>query len=200
MNGLRIDPPPPARFTVGVMGSSADEHDDLAKPLGELQARLGVNLLTGGGRGVMTAVSRAFVRSPRVTGICIGVIPCLDAQHRTECRPGYPNPFVELPIFTHLHETGARGKENLSRNHINILSSNVIVASPGGPGTASEAALALEYERPAITYCGEHKQAANFPESIPCANSLAEVEMFIERHRNGDQSPATSPTGERLTS
>jgi predicted Rossmann-fold nucleotide-binding protein len=51
-----------AEQTVGVMGSGTHEHDALGREIGQLLARLGVNLLTGGGPGVMTSVSRAFVQ------------------------------------------------------------------------------------------------------------------------------------------
>ena len=45
---------------VGVMGSGSHPHADLAEPLGRWLAAQGVHLLTGGGAGVMEAVSRAF--------------------------------------------------------------------------------------------------------------------------------------------
>src|ERR1700740_3588200 len=109
--------------TVGVMGSGTDEHDSLARDVGKLLARLGVNLLTGGGRGVMTSVSRAFVQSSERRGICIGIIPCASERERTKPKDGYPNPYVELPIYTHLPYSGSRGKDDLSRNHINVLPS-----------------------------------------------------------------------------
>ena len=141
-----------ARHTVGVMGSGVDEHDDLARPIGELLADLGVNLLTGGGHGVMTAVSRAYVRSPRASGISIGVIPCASLADRGGRKPGYPNPFVELPIFTHLPLSGDEGTADLSRNHINVLTSDAIVALPGGDGTASEVALARRYGKPVMLF------------------------------------------------
>jgi predicted Rossmann-fold nucleotide-binding protein len=51
--------------TVGVMGSGTDEYEELAREVGELLAQLGVNLLTGGGRGVMRSVSRAFTQTTR---------------------------------------------------------------------------------------------------------------------------------------
>ena len=38
------------------------------------------------------------------------------------------NRFVELPIRTHLHLSGAQGTELASRNHINVLSSDVVIA------------------------------------------------------------------------
>ena len=60
----------------------------------------------------------------------------------------YPNPFVEVPIFTHLPGGGAGTDDALTRNHINILSSDFVVLLPGGPGTALEAALARAYRKP----------------------------------------------------
>jgi len=171
--------PPVAAITVGVMGSGAEEHNALAEPLGELLARLGVNLLTGGGPGVMTSVSRSFTRSSRTTGVCIGVIPCLDAAHRNVPKPGYPNPFVELPIFTHLALSGTLGWENQSRNHINVLSSNLIVALPGGAGTHSEVELALTYSRPVALFHGEAAEPEPFPAVIPRLKRIDEVEAWL---------------------
>ena len=74
--------------TVGVIASGADEQDGPARPVGRLLAELGVNLLTGGGRGVMRSVSRAFTQAPRSRGICIGIIPC--ASERERGRPTKP--------------------------------------------------------------------------------------------------------------
>jgi uncharacterized protein (TIGR00725 family) len=141
-----------ATFTVGVMGSGVDEHDTLARPIGELIAALGANLLFGGGAGVMTAVSRAYVGSARSTGICIGIIPCASETERGIPKPRYPNRFIELPIFTHLPLSGEDGASDLSRNHINVLSSNVVVALPGGSGTESEIALAQRYSKPVTRF------------------------------------------------
>ena len=70
------------RATIGVIGSGLDEHEELARPVGALLAELGLNLLTGGGGGVMTSVSRAFTEAPRRSGICIGVIPCRSEEDR----------------------------------------------------------------------------------------------------------------------
>ncbi len=84
------------RPIVGVMGSGSDEQTDLAEPLGHLLARLQVHLLTGGGRGVMNAVSRAFARTPDRDGSVIGIIPCREDDPRSP-RSGYPNEWVEIP-------------------------------------------------------------------------------------------------------
>ena len=133
-----------AEQTVGVMASGTDEHPRLAPDVGALLASLGVNLLTGGGRGVMTSVSRAFTAAPRAKGICIGVLPCASLDDRVVPKDGFPNAFVELAIHTHLPFSGPDGRHDLSRNHINVLSCVAIVALPGSEGTASEVSLALE--------------------------------------------------------
>jgi uncharacterized protein (TIGR00725 family) len=171
--------------TVGVMGSGTNEHDALGRDIGELLARLGVNLLTGGGRGVMTSVSRAFVQGSRNRGICIGIIPCFSETERAKPRDGYPNQYVELAIYTHLPHSGPRGKEDLSRNHINILSSVAVIALPGEHGTATEVSLAVDYKKPVIAYSPERQLVEHFPRSVPRATSLREVEEFLGRHLSG---------------
>jgi uncharacterized protein (TIGR00725 family) len=174
--------------TVGVIGSGTNEHDTLGRDVGELLARLGVNLLTGGGRGVMTSVSRAFVQASGNRGVCIGIIPCFSESERSRPKDGYPNQYVELAIYTHLPHSGPRGKEDLSRNHINILSSVAVIALPGEHGTASEVSLAIDYKRPVIAYSREKHLVELFPESVPRATTLREVEEFLGRH-------LTSPDG-----
>ena len=171
-----------ANQTVGVMGSGTDEHDALGREIGKLLAGLGVNLLTGGGRGVMTSVSRAYVQAPRSRGICIGVIPCFSESERSRPRDGYPNPFVELPIYTHLPYSGPRGKDDMSRNHINILSCVAIIALPGEQGTATEVSLAVDYKKPVIAYSPLMHLVEHFPKSVGRATTLREVEEFLGRH------------------
>lgn len=60
---------------VGVMGSGASEWIDLGTALGELLASMDVHLLTGGGKGVMTSVSRAFSQVTNRQGLVLGIIP-----------------------------------------------------------------------------------------------------------------------------
>jgi predicted Rossmann-fold nucleotide-binding protein len=86
-------------------------------------------------------------------GIAIGIVPgSLDAEGRYTVRRGYPNPWVELAVYTHLPRSGAKGMDMLSRNHINVLSADAVVALAGGPGTQSEIALALRYRIPLIAF------------------------------------------------
>ena len=169
--------------TVGVMGSGENEHKELAKGLGELLASLEVNLLTGGGGGVMKSVSRAFTEVPhRTRGICIGIIPCRSEDDRKTPREGYPNEFVELAIYTHLPFSGPFGKHDLSRNHINVLSCSAIVALPGGEGTKTEVSLARDYGKPLIAYARDLSQVSSFPEAVARAKDLEEVKRFLRTH------------------
>jgi uncharacterized protein (TIGR00725 family) len=165
--------------TIGVMGSGTDEYDDLARPLGALLAELGVNLLTGRGKGVMTAVSRAFVGDLRRRGICIGVVPCASKADRATPKAGYPNAFVELAIFTHLPYSGEQGTDDLSRNHVNVLSCAAIVALPGGPGTAAEVELAIRYRKPVVVYSPNAELVRHFPGCLTPADRIDSVERFL---------------------
>ena len=135
---------------VGVMGSGVRAHRSLAAPLGRGLARMGVHLLTGGGGGVMASVARAFAETESRAGLVVGVLPGCAESVGGAAPPGYPNPWVELAVRTHLDARGAGGSSSMSRNHVNVLSSDVVVALPGGDGTASEVALALRYGRPLV--------------------------------------------------
>ncbi len=174
-----------AKVTIGVMGSGSEEHEALAAHVGKLLARLQVNLLTGAGGGVMTSVSRAFVEAKPETGISIGIVPCAGIDHRAERKPGYPNELVQLAIDTHLPYSGSRGKDDLSRNHINVLSSAAIVALPGGDGTVSEVELALKYRKPIVAFCADPSQVASFPTEVRRLTRIGEVEAFLREVLNG---------------
>ena len=173
---------PPGKITIGVIGSGKDEHADLTEQIGRLLAKLEVNLLTGAGGGVMTSVSHAYVSSPRVCGICIGIVPCANKDHRETPKKGYPNKYVELPIFTHLPYSGINGQDDLSRNHINILSSSAVIALPGGDGTASEVELAIKYKIPIIAFASNESLLAKFNKEVKRAFKIADVEAFLTKH------------------
>ena len=181
---------------VGVMGSGTRTHDGLAAPLGRGLARMGVHLLTGGGGGVMTAVSRAFARVEDRAGLVVGVLPGGVGDGRgnggerggTELAgpppPGYPNPWVELAIRTHLAARGAAGDTPDSRNHVNVLSSDVVVALPGGAGTASEVELALRYGRPLVVLGvaeGAAERAAPGTGRVHATNQVSQALSLVRR-------------------
>src|SRR5438093_8652001 len=175
------------RRLVAVIGSG-HVADPRCEEVGRLIATLGFDLLTGGGRGVMQAVSRAFFETPARRGLVVGVIPgSIERIERLERRePGgvdytlrddYPNEWVEIAICTHLPDSGSEGTLKSSRNHINVLSADAIVAFPGQEGTNAEIWLSTQYAVPAIAY-GDHRDGA--PYGIPLARSLGELRRFLE--------------------
>lgn len=151
---------------VAVVGSGSEAHEPLAAEVGRLLAGEGVHLCCGGGGGVMEAVCRAFVTAPGSRrGLAIGVLPGNIEEGRHEPRPGYPNPWVELPMHSHLPLSGITGTSAMSRNHLIILSAAAVVALPGGAGTLSEISLARMYGKPWIAFAeGPHQ----FPDALEC--------------------------------
>lgn len=122
------------RFIVGVMGPAKAKKKDLdhARLLGELIARRGWVVLTGGRDvGVMDAACEG---AKRVGGsLTVGVLPsAVDKVSR----------HVDVAIMT---EMGS------ARNNINVLSSDVVVACGlSGSGTVSEVALAVKASKSVI--------------------------------------------------
>ena len=177
------------RRKVVVVIGSGQVADPNSAAVGRLVAMLGFDLLTGGGRGVMEAVSRAFHETEPRKGIVIGVVPAtVEGLELIEDRTaadvqyvlpsGYPNPWVELAVYTHLPDTGAQGASRFSRNHINVLSADAIVALPGREGTRSEIWLARQYGVPLIAF-GEHHEA--MPPGVTVARTLEDVRDLLLR-------------------
>jgi uncharacterized protein (TIGR00725 family) len=146
---------------VAIIGSGDPAHGnpELAAAVGRLVAEMGFHLLTGGGRGVMADASRGFTSVPDRPGLALGIIPRPTTGE--EAKAGYPNPWVELPILTHLAGRLGPGGED-SRNPINVLTAWRIVALPGGEGTRAEIRLALRYERPVLAVTEETRDEAGF--------------------------------------
>ncbi|MEW6130267.1 MAG: TIGR00725 family protein [Acidobacteriota bacterium] len=122
-------------FIVGVMGAGEDasrEELQMAFRLGELIARQGWVLLTGGrNAGVMHAASRG---AKSIAGsLTIGILP----DRKSEISK-----YVDVAIITDIGQ---------ARNNINVLSSDVVVACGArGAGTISEIALAIKNHKPVI--------------------------------------------------
>jgi predicted Rossmann-fold nucleotide-binding protein len=127
-----------------------------AKAVGTMVAELGCNLITGGGPGSMAHVARAFCETPNRAGRSIGVIPgsanLAAVTHLGEvgkltyaAKKDYPNPWIEIPIFTHLGGGDPKGKD--SRNILNVASADILVALAGGRGTQAELELALALDK-----------------------------------------------------
>jgi len=121
---------------VGIMGSHREDSRALeeARILGKAVAARGHVLLTGGGTGVMRAASEGACRAG---GLVLAVLP----NERRQPMEGYPNEFVDLPIYTGLSD---------GRNVINGKTPHAIIALEGGPGTLSEIAIALKSGTPVI--------------------------------------------------
>lgn len=166
------------RPIVGVMGSGTSAHVDRCAPLGRWLAEQGFHLLTGGGGGVMEAVSRAFHEVESREGLVIGVLPAANAGAAT-APPGYPNDWVELSVRTHLHLSGKDGTDLASRNHINVLTADVVVALPGAWGTRSEVELALRYDIPLVAYLQSRTEIPQLPKTVPVVTNLDGVKAFI---------------------
>ncbi len=164
---------------VGVMGSGSRPHRERSQRVGKWLARQGVHLLTGGGSGVMAEVSRAFCEVQPREGCVIGVIPCIDANQPRIPKPGYPNPWVEIPVFTHLPVSGPAGTELLSRNHINVLMSTLVIALPGSEGTASEVELAVRYETPVIAYLDSPDQIQGLATPVRIEPDWERLKQFV---------------------
>lgn len=116
------------RKVIGVMGSGRPLDEAacaLAHRLGAMVASRGWVLLTGGtASGVMDAAS---LGAHEAGGLVIGVLRSDDGAEAST--------HVDVAIRTGMGD---------ARNIINVLSSDVVIALPGGSGTISEVALALK--------------------------------------------------------
>jgi uncharacterized protein (TIGR00725 family) len=120
-------------FIVGVMGGGSATEADIrqAYRLGRLIAENGWILLNGGRRsGIMAASARGAAEAG---GLTVGILP--------DDHKGQMAEHIQIPILTGMGS---------ARNYINVLSSDVVVACPGGAGTLSEIALALKHRKTVI--------------------------------------------------
>jgi len=118
---------------IGVMGggNASLKDTEAAYLLGSLIAKQGWILLNGGrNAGIMEASAKG---AGDQGGLTVGILPDDNYSMVSE--------YIQIPILT--------GMGN-ARNCINVLSSNVVVAFPGGAGTISEIALALKYGKTVI--------------------------------------------------
>ena len=121
------------QLIIGVMGGGHATAPDIqsAYDLGALIAGQGWILLNGGrNAGIMDASARG---AHEHGGITVGILP--DNSTRRVSR------YIQIPIVTGVGD---------ARNNINVLTSDIIVACPGGAGTISEIALALKNQKRVI--------------------------------------------------
>lgn len=166
------------RPVIGVMGSHSEPWDEYAEPLGQWIASQGFHLLTGAGQGVMLSVSRAFHAVPGRRGLVIGVVPSVLEKGRYLSKDGYPNEFVELAIYSPLGTFIGEDPHELSRNHINAMTSDALVCLPGAVGTRNEAELAVRLGKPAILF-GPEGAFEGFPPELTRTSHLQVVCAFL---------------------
>jgi len=102
--------------------------------LGDEIAKRGYIVLTGGGPGVMRAASEG---AHLAGGLVIAVLP----SERKRPLAGYPNEFVDIPIYTGMSD---------ARDAINAKTPHALIALRGGAGTVAEIALAVKSGTPVI--------------------------------------------------
>lgn len=165
--------------TIGVMGSHQNANEAFAAPLGKWIAENGFNLLTGGGTGSMETVSRAFAEVAGRKGRCIGVIPTIQTENGiVAAKPGYPNPFVEISIVTPLGVFTGEDPNQVTRNYVNVMSSDVLVYLAGGRGTLNEYHLGQKFGKPGICF-GSAEDLAMFPPEAYRTDNLHDLDGLI---------------------
>lgn len=112
-------------------GPDAHRILEWAEEVGQLLARSGAVVITGGLGGVMRAASRGAVS---VDGLTIGILPGTDASEANE--------FVRVPIATGL---------GVMRNLVVVTAADAVIAVGGRHGTLSEIGLALRQGRHVVT-------------------------------------------------
>lgn len=120
-----------ARFAqAALVGDSDASYDNLAlaEQAGEMLARRGITLVTGGRGGVMEAASRGAAGAG---GLTVGIMPGTDARSA--------NPWCDVVIPTGLGH---------ARNVLTALAGDFIVAVGGGAGTLSELCFGWIHARP----------------------------------------------------
>lgn len=160
-------------IAVAASGKSVDSQELKwrAAALGRIAAGMGCDLLTGGGFGAMEIVARAFCETSGRSGRSIGVIPGtgggLDGgvlgmvtPYSLTPKPPYPNPWIEVPILTHLPGSASKGMD--SRNIVNMASGDVIVILPGGEGTQAEFEIAAGLGKPVIAFVAPDDQVGAY--------------------------------------
>lgn len=152
---------------IGVMGSGgllAEAARATAYELGSAIAKRGWVLLTGGSAGgVMDAASHG---AHDAGGLVLGVLKGDTAEGASR--------FVGIGIKTGMGD---------ARNVINVLTADVVIALPGGPGTLSEVALGLKSGKPVIALGWDPGEAmrAPGPGHLLDAESVAEAVAIAQR-------------------
>lgn len=175
------------RNLIGVIGSGNDPLHSLSFPLGQWLAENGLDLINGGGQGVMAETAKAFTSVSHRKGMVVGILPASAIYDNPEDRieysapPGYPNSYTEMVIRTHLPFVGEQGNVFGSRNHIIVLSADYIFALPGSSGTQSEIELALEYGKPLVIISPDGEWEEFATRAVVVKSIQEAINLFQER-------------------
>src|SRR5262245_49266687 len=179
---------------IAVFGSGAplsSERGAFARSIGAVVAKLGAHLLTGGGYGVMAAAAEGFVAVEERAGLSIGIIPRrtdgrFDQPARNDAGEDYPNPHVEIAIFTPLPARVADWQTMPGRNHINVLTADLVVALPGSVGTRNEIEMTAIY-RDEMQRPREQRRAILVGPREEFAADLRELFVHVETGPQAEQ-------------
>lgn len=119
---------------IGVIGPSepSSEAYSFAERFGELAAKEGWVLATGGKGGIMEAASKG---AKKAGGLTIGILPEKGKENA--------NPYVDIVISTGIGE---------SRNLVLVYSADIVVAITLSLGTLIEIATAAKNSKPLLGY------------------------------------------------
>lgn len=127
----------------------------LAEAVGELVARLGMTLITGGRGGVMEAAARGAVGAG---GATVGILPSSD--------PADANAWCQISIPTGMGHT---------RNALTALAGDVVIVIGGAAGTLTEIAFAWMYGRPIVVLAGSGGWADEMARRPPDARQSSRI-------------------------
>lgn len=106
----------------------------VAEQVGEMLARLGITVITGGRGGVMEAACRGALRAG---GLTVGILPSSEMSDA--------NQWCSVVIPTGLGH---------ARNVVNVLAGDFVIALGDSAGTLSEVCFAWIHGRPILTVKG----------------------------------------------
>ena len=66
----------------------------------------------------------------------------------------------------------------ITRNHVNILTSNIVIALPGSVGTKNEVELAVKFNKPIVLF-GPQEAFADFIAAVPRLTALVAVQDWV---------------------
>jgi uncharacterized protein (TIGR00725 family) len=154
-------------------GPDAQRVLEWAEEIGQLLARAGATVVTGGLGGVMRAASRGAVSAG---GMTIGILPGADAREANE--------YVRLSIPTGL---------GVMRNLVVVTVADAVVAVGGRHGTLSEIGLALRMGRHVVALSSwrvESEHRLGGPRVHRARDPREATSMVVRLAQNGPDVPA----------